>query len=186
MVAALAFVGCAGIGLWPYQTEISNANFRSYDAVQTAYEAITPGLTRQSDLGALGFDAGNSPNVKVLSFLGVMERFMPRDSIKFDELDPAVKACIEARDSCSAYVFRPQQHDEARDASWLFDSFASDQMAGRAGWSAEVVLLIQRGRVAYKFMPGQPRMDGNIAQPIDSVQDFGSAAVHEARTAATF
>jgi hypothetical protein len=188
MAIALALVGCGGLGLLPYQTEIKNSNFRSYDAVQAAYESIRPGLTRESDLGKLGFDAGGSPNVEILSYLGVIERFMPRDSIKFDELDPSVKSCIEARDSCSAYVFKPERLDEERDGNWFLDVLGFERTTVNSGWSAEVVLLIQDGRVAYKIMSGRPHINGyrDVVQPLGPFQDLGSAVVHGARAAATF
>jgi hypothetical protein len=182
MTVTLALVGCGGLGLLPYRTDIKNTNFKSYGAVQTAYEAITPGLTRESDLSKLGFDAANSPNVEVLSYLGVIERFMPRDSIKFDELDPAVQSCIEARDECSAYVFKPERLHQERQGNWLLDVLGFERTTVNYGWSAEVVILIHDGRVAYKVMSGEPNIHDyhNLVQPLGPLQDFGGAVVHTA------
>ncbi len=188
MAIALTLVGCGGLGLLPYQTDIKNTNFRSYDAVQTAYESISPGLTRESDLGKLGFDAAGSPNVEILSYLGVIERFMPRDSIKFDELDPAVQSCIQARDACSAYVFKPERLHQERDGNWFLDILGFERTTVNYGWSAEVVLLIQDGRVAYKVMSGKPHIHDyhDLVQPLGPFQDLGGAIVHGARAAAAF
>jgi hypothetical protein len=188
MAIALALVGCGGLGLLPYQTDIKNTNFKSYDAVQTAYESVSPGLTRESDLGKLGFDAAGSPNVEILSYLGVIERFIPRDSIKFDELDPAVQSCIAARDACSAYVFKPERLHEEREGNWFLDILGFERTTVNYGWSAEVVLLIHDGRVAYKVMSGKPHIHDyhDLVQPLGPFQDLGGVVVHGARAAAAF
>jgi hypothetical protein len=180
--ATLALVGCGGLGLLPYQSQVANSKFRTYKQVASAYGEIVPGTTRASDLADMGFDASRSPNVEVLSYLGVIERFMPRDSIKFDRLDPAVQACITSRDHCTAYVFKPQRLEEERTGNILLDLFGFERTTYDHGWSAEVVLLIQDGRVAYKVMSGSPNIQAvrDKVQPLGPLQDLGSVAVHAA------
>ena len=46
MAVTLALVGCGGLGLLPYQTDIQTTHFQSYQAVETAYQEITPGQTQ--------------------------------------------------------------------------------------------------------------------------------------------
>jgi len=173
----LALVGCGGLGLLPYQSDVCNSNFKSYQEVETAYHNVIPGVTRASDLAAIGFDASLAPNVQVLSYLGVIERFMPRDSIRFDALDPAVQSCIEARDRCTAYVFSPQRLEEQRVGNWFLDVLGFQRTTYDSGWSAEVVLLIQDGRVSYKVMSGKPRISDmhDRVQPLGPLQDIGGA-----------
>ena len=155
LLVTLALVGCGGLGLLPYQNDIRTSGFDSLSALKTAYRAITPGATRASDLSGLGFDATSAPNVKVLSYLGVMERFMPRDSVRFDKLAPAVQACIDARDHCTAYVFQSRGQHEAGSGSAFAGLLGIGRAAAAArGWTAEVVLLVQDGRVAYKAISG--------------------------------
>jgi hypothetical protein len=169
MLITLVLVGCGGLGLLPRQTDVKNTTFKNYHAVEVAYQQVMPGATRASDLGQMGFDAGDSPNVEVLSYLGVIERFMPRDSIKFDALDPAVQSCIQARDRCTAYVFRPERLHQERTGNWFLDLMGFERTTVSYGWSAEVMLLIQDGRVAYKVMAGHP----NIQNFQDKVQPLG-------------
>ncbi len=110
-----------------------------------------PGRTRASQLAGLGFDT-TTPNVQVLSYLGVMERYMTGASTGFDRLDAALQNCIEARDRCTAFVFKPG--DQGRNAS-MFARLGFG--ANAAGRPAEVTLLVQNGRVAYKAMTGMPQ-----------------------------
>jgi hypothetical protein len=181
-LVTLVLVGCGGLGLLPRESDIKNTNFRSYSAVEAAYQTISPGATRASDLGQLGFDAAQSPNVEMLSYLGVIERFMPRDSIKFDNLDPAVQSCIQARDRCSAYVFRPERLHKERTGNWFMDILGFERTTISYGWSAEVMLLVQDGRVIYKVMDGKPRINDfhDDVQPLGPFQDLGGTVVHTA------
>src|SRR5512140_3646968 len=101
----LSLVGCGGLGLLPHETKVSSNSFQTYEQVQAAYTDVVPGATRLTDLPKLGFDTTTTPNVEILSYLGVIERFMPRNTVSFDRLAPPVQSCIESQDRCSAFVF---------------------------------------------------------------------------------
>ena len=187
LAVTLVLVGCGGLGLLPYQTDIQNTKFRSYKQVSLAYDHITPGVTRISDLDNIGFDVSTTPNVEMLSYLGIIERFMPRESIKYDTLDPAVRSCIDARDHCTALVFRPERLHQERTGNWFLDVLGFERTTVNYGWSAEVVLLIQDGRVAYKVMSGRPNIQDyhDKVSPLGPFQDLGGMAVRTASSAAS-
>lgn len=179
---ALVLVGCGGFGLLPHQTTVNNTRFNSYSEVSNAYDSIVPGETPVSDLSRIGFDSMTNTNVEVLSYLGVIERFMPRDSIRFDKLDPKVQDCIEARDRCTAFVFRPQRLEQERQGNILLDLLGFERTTVNKGWAAEVTLLVENGRVAYKVMSGRPRIEdyNDSVQPLGPLQDLGSVGVRTA------
>jgi hypothetical protein len=133
--------------------------FQNYQDVVDAYSNIVPGRTRADELAKLGFDAAAQPGAETLSYLGVIERFMPRQSARFDRLARPVQTCIAARQRCSAHVFRPSQLKEERTGSIFFDLLGFDHTTIDRGWTTEVVLLMQDGRVAYKAMSGKPRIE---------------------------
>ncbi|HEY7978094.1 MAG TPA: hypothetical protein VID67_07860 [Rhizomicrobium sp.] len=185
LAVTLVLVGCGGLGLLPYQTDIQNTKFHSYKQVSLAYGHITPGATRIADLNDIGFDASSSPNVEALSYLGIIERFMPRDSVKFDNLDPSVRSCIDARDHCTALVFRPERLHQEHTGNWFLDVLGFEHKTVNYGWSAEVVLLIQDGRVAYKMMSGRPNIQDDKISPVVPFQDMSAKAVRTAARAAS-
>jgi hypothetical protein len=178
----LTLVGCgSGFGLLPHRSDLANdQNFTTYDQVQAAYANIVPGQTREAELSKLGFDATVEPNAEMISYLGVIERFMPRDSIKFDLLAKPVRSCIEAQERCSAYVFRPSRLEQNRTGSIFLDLMGFERTTIDHGWAAEVVLLMQDGRVAYKVMSGKPHIEGyhDDIQPLGPLQDLGVQAMH--------
>lgn len=181
-------VGCGGLGLLPSETDVKNTSFKSYNAVQAAYQQIEPGQTRTSDLGAMGFDENDSPNVEVLSYLGVIERFIPRDSIRFDSLDPVVQKCIDARDRCTGYVFHPERLHQERLGNWFLDVLGFQRTTVNYGWSAEIVLLVMDERVAYKVMSGRPHIEDfhHNVQPLGPFQDLGGTVLHTASAVAHY
>src|SRR5215475_8203159 len=165
--------GCGGM-LLPSQSELDASAFSSYGDVQGAFEQITLEKTDTQDLAKLGFDPHQSPNVAVLSYLDVVERFMPNSSIAFDRLDPAVQACIFARTACEGYVFKAEHHSFARSGSLFLDLFGFVHTTTETGWTAQVLVLVMNGHVTHKIMSGQPniRVVRDDVQPLGPVQNL--------------
>ena len=111
----------------------------SLDLMKGAYAKVTPGRTSEPELAALGFDQARFRS-RSLSGLGVQEYFMPHTSADFDRLDPAVQACFDASDRCTALVFPLAPAHSA--------GFMAANAAPRA--PSRVVFLLKSGRVAYK------------------------------------
>jgi hypothetical protein len=178
----MTLVGCGGFGLLPHETKVSTAQFVSYSQVEAAFATVEPGTTRLSDLQKIGFDATETPNVEVLSYLGVIERFMPRNSMTFDKLAKPVQDCILAQDRCTAYVFHPEHIESRRMGNLFLDVLGFERETVNSGWTAEVVLLMQDGRVAYKLMSGRPRIEDtqSTVQPLGPLQDIGNTVMRTA------
>ena len=188
VLVTLVLVGCGGLGLLPRETDVKNTSFKSYDEVQVAYRQIAPGQTRTGDLSVMGFDSNDSPNVEVLSYLGVIERFIPRDSIRFDNLDPVVQQCIGARDRCTGYVFHPERLHKERLGNWFLDVLGFERTTVNYGWSAEIVVLVMDGHVAYKVMSGHPHIEDfhHDVEPLGPFQDMGGTVLHTASAVTKF
>lgn len=184
-ILMLSLVGCGGLGLLPHESKVSSNSFQTYEQVQAAYADITPGVTRLTELPKLGFDTAATPNIEILSYLGVIERFMPRNTMSYDKLAPQVQSCIESQDRCSAFVFHPQHVEARRTGNFFLDLLGFERQTVNSGWTAEVVLLMQDGRVSYKVMSGRPRIDEVHDQisPLGPLQDVGNTVT---RTASRF
>lgn len=160
--------GCGGI-LLPSQSENGSSNFDSYRAVRSAFDHIALRQTSMDEMSSLGFDAATTPNVAVLSYLEIVERFMPNSSMAFDKLDPAVQDCIMARTGCEGYVFKVEHHDFQRTGSLFLDLFGFVHTVRETGWTASVLVLVQNGRVTHKLLSGEP----NVQVVRDDVQPLG-------------
>lgn len=177
LAAVLFLAGCGG-SLLPAQTDHINGKFKNFDDVKAAYARVQPGRTRVTDLSGIGFDL-TEPNVEQLSYLGVMERFMPRANMTQDEVAPEVRNCLRARDHCVGYVFRPSMVHSERTGDTMLDVFGFDRTTVNHGWSAEVTLLVQDDRVAYKVISSKPNINETHekVQPLGPLQDLGNAVV---------
>jgi len=151
-VVTLALLGCGTLTFLPRPYETHATNLKTPQELARAYSKVLPGETRASELSTIGFDR-NASNVQILSYLGVIERFAG-DSRGFDRLDPALQTCIEARDRCTALVYSTA----GKPGQSILSSFGFGA-ANAASRDAEVTLLVQDGRVAYKAISGvQPAM----------------------------
>ncbi len=155
VIVVLALVGCGALTLLPRQNDPVPARPMTFKDLAAAYQRVQPGQTRASQLARIGFDPG-SANAQALSYLSVIERFMPRDSVRFDRLDAALQDCIEARDHCTALVFRPMGHSHAPVRSEVLSAFGLGAAAAGAENVPEVTLLVRDGRVAFKMISGMP------------------------------
>jgi hypothetical protein len=139
--ALVLLVAIAAAAFWA-RGSVMDLDLRFASARDTgAYERVQAGRTSQAELAALGFDAGHL-HAASLSGLGVQEYFMPRTSEDFDRLDPAVRACFDSPDRCTALVFPTGPK--------MGGGFMSAQAAPRE--LARFVFLLRNGRVQYKAM----------------------------------
>lgn len=159
VIGVLALVGCGVLTLLPRQSDPAPVRLMTVRDLAAAYARVQPGQTRTTQLSSLGFDMG-AGNSQSLSYLGVMERFMPRDSVRFDHLNAVVQDCIAARDHCTALVFRPmdRSHTYAWAHSALLSAFGLGAAAAATDHTPEITLLIRDGRVAFKMISGLPTL----------------------------
>jgi len=155
-VAAIVLVGGVVHIELPRQGDAAQSKVLTGRDLLAAYERIRPGLTRASQLGRFGLDT--AAHAQVLSYLGVMERFMPHNSVAFDRLDAGVRDCIAARDRCMALVFRAADPAKAATEHGLFSTFGLG--AAAAANTTQITLLIRNGRVAFKTMSGVASLPG--------------------------
>ncbi len=127
-IAALVILLGAAAGLLA-RSGASEVPLQPLKVTARAFDSLQVGVTPVSLLQDLGFDLARADR---LSYLAMVEQFMPEKSTGFDALDPAVRDCLTARDRCSGYAF---------------------PLAGRA--DAQAVVVIQSGRVAYKHITGE-------------------------------
>jgi hypothetical protein len=108
-------------------------------AARLAYAQVLVDISGKPDLNRLGFTAAHG--ARSLSALGVQEYFMPRTSRQFDRLDPAIRACFEGLDRCTAMVVQLGEPPQ--------DGLLAAHAAEPAG---HIVFLLRSGRVVYKDM----------------------------------
>lgn len=179
LVAAVLVVLLAGCSsALPRVEKKQSSIWESFDEAKAAYDLILPGRTTRDELQRIGFNPYTSPNIRILNYLNIVNRFMPNDSITVDDLDPAVLRCIESRQSCQAYEARPSLVISQRTGNVVSDTLNFHRNVIETGWSFEALILLQDDIVVYKLWGGTPMLDEmtDHKNPLGPLQDTGGMA----------
>ena len=86
LALVLTTTGCKS--LFSSSSQQSRTPWQNFDEAQLAYDRIVPHKTTIEELKGLGFDPHTTPNVKILTYLDLIQRFIPNSSITFKDLQP--------------------------------------------------------------------------------------------------
>ena len=177
VTVALLTSGCAF--LLPTSRTTTESKWRSFDEAKVAFDRIVPGVTSINELGALGFDPAANPNVRILTYLDVIQRFLPNQSITKDDLDPSVRAFIEHREEGQAWEVEVNNTKAKRYGNACLDVTGFVKKTHETGWQFKGLLLIREGRVVYKLASGQPNVDryDKKVRPLGPLQELDGLLV---------
>lgn len=133
--------------------------WHNFDEAQSAFDKVIPHKTTVSELKSLGFDPSTTPNIKVLTYLDLIERFIPNASISLEDLQPDVRTCIESKDCCHAYEMELDMTDSKRYGNLALDVFGFNRKTKTTGWRFKALVIVKDDIVAYKLRSGEPNVD---------------------------
>jgi hypothetical protein len=153
--------------------------WNAFDEVMADYEKIIPYETTTQDLAQLGFDPYSQPNIKILSYLDIMQRFMPNPSITLEDLDDGIKFCIQSQAKCVAYEAQPQKSRSKRVGNVAMDIMTFKRRTLASGWSFYALIVINDGVVVYKVWSGEPFVSGEKIRknPLGPLQGIDSGTL---------
>lgn len=155
-VVVVLALAAACSGPLPRTSEVAESPWQSFDEAMEAYESIVPLQSTAEDLKAIGYDPFTSPNVRVLSYLEIIQRFMPKDAIHVEDLDAALRNCIEAAEECWAYEVTPHFVHKEREGNVVLDVFGFKRTTVTTGWRFTAIVVLRTNIVHYKIWEGTP------------------------------
>ena len=173
-VSFVAFITIGCGSLLPSVKETKRTRlWGTFDEAKTAFEQITPYKTSVDDLHKLGFDPASTPNLKILSYLDIIHHFMFNPSIKKEDLDAGVQACIDAKTNCRAYEISLSNIAQDRYGNVLLDLFNFRRRTKETGWEFEALMVMVNGTVVHKFWGGTPIINAESERknPLGPLQD---------------
>ena len=174
LLAAVAFgtTGCKS--LFMSENHRAVTKWENFDQAEVAFDQIVPHETRVEDLKNLGFDPHSTPNVEILTYLDIIQRFIPNSSITKDDLHPDVRTCIEAKDACMGYELDLDITRKKRFGNLGMDVLGFKKKTQVYGWNYKALLLIKDGVVVYKLRSGQPLVDRieRKSKPLGPLQEL--------------
>ena len=174
LALVLSTTGCKS--LFPSDSKTTRSHWQNFDEAQAAFDKITPHKTSVEDLKTLGFDPSTTPNVKLLTYLDLIERFIPNESITLADLQPDVRACIESKDCCHAYALDLDIIRNKRYGNLALDIFGFKKNTRVTGWNFRALIIVKDDMVAYKIRSGEPNIERyeKKLKPLGPLQDLES------------
>jgi hypothetical protein len=173
--------GCTS--LFPADDANPRNAWQTYEQAQAAFEKIIPHQTGLSDLKNLGFDPTNSPNVKVLTYLDVIQRFLPNQSVTKADLPHDVRYCLEAKDGCKGFELVIESSKHKRYGNLPMDILGFKKKTRVTGWSFRALLVVQNDIITYKLASGEPNIDRieKKVKPLGPFQEMDGLAARAIR-----
>lgn len=167
--------GCSNV--LPQQKTVVASPFDTYAEAEAAFGKVQPNHTDLDQLFNSGYNITTFPNVEVLTYLDLLARFLPRDSITLRDLDPDLRACLEKRLECRGYILKPSRIKRERVGNWFLDLLDFKRTEKRFGWEAEALFVLHNDMVVYKLWSGTQRIDElrEKTNPLGPLQNIGSA-----------
>lgn len=184
LAAMVLTTGCKSLFVHGESTAVSR--WQSYDDVEAAFKTIVPYHTTVANLRTLGFDPKESPNVKILTYVDIIQIFMPNPGIHLKDLAPPVRDCIEAQEKSCAYSVELHDIKNQRHGNLFLDIFGFKRKTHESGWRFKGIILIKDNLVVYKLASGEPQISGESkrVKPLGPLQELdfnASEAVNYAK-----
>lgn len=175
--ACLGLAGCAA--LLPRGTVEVKGVWHSFDDARASFDKIVPYQTRVKDLEAIGIVPRVTPNITVLNYSDVLQRFVPSPVIDPNELDDPVRDCITAKTACSGYEIDQQFVKRERVGNFWADFFGFKRETDVLGWRFKGMVLIKGDVIIYKLVSGEPIISEKELNrnPLGPFQGAGEAAL---------
>jgi hypothetical protein len=166
--------GCSG-ALLPSVKQTTKSPWQSFEEAKIAFDKIVPSQTTSQDLKRLGFDPFATPNVKLVTYLELTEKFLPNQSIRLEDLDPGVQACLRARETCQGYEVSPKLLNSKRYGNVLLDLFNFRRKQITTGWNFTALIVLKGDLVVHKIWGGEPNVSEfeDKKNPLGPFQDIG-------------
>ncbi|MEW6500798.1 MAG: hypothetical protein ACOY8P_12290 [Thermodesulfobacteriota bacterium] len=158
------------------------STWESFEQAKEAFDRITPYQTTRLDLTALHFDPFKTPNIEILTYLDIVQHFMPNTSIRVEDMDLGVQECIRAGERCQAYVIKVKKIRSERHGSVFLDLFRFKRQTHQTGWQFTALLVMVDDVVVYKLWSGKPQIDEELYRknPLGPLQEPADVATDAA------
>ncbi len=161
-------------GVLPKREEETKSPWASYEEAKASFDQLEVGKSRIEDIGKLGYDPKTVPNITRITYIDLLTKFLPNQSISLDDLDPALSKCLQAREACYGLSLKPGVLDDDRFGNAFMDVFGFRRNTRTTGWRFEALVVIHDDLVVYKLAGGESNIDSvrSIRRPLGPIQEL--------------
>ena len=174
----LLTAGCKN--LFPNNQSTTLSRWKNWNDVNVAFEKIAPHQTTVEDLRSLGFDPKVSPNIKILTYVEIVQTFMPNPAIRLHDLPDGVLEYLETKTNTCAYLVELEDIRDIRHGNLFLDVLGFKRMTHESGWRFKGLILIKDDVVIYKLSSGEPQVsrEENKIKPLGPFQELDDSVGH--------
>ncbi len=171
LFGGLFFGGCSF--LLPSSSQIVLSPWETFDDAKKSFDNIVPFQTTEQDLKVLGFDPFVSSNVKILTYLDIIQRFSMNETFKKEDLDKELVDCLAFKRHCEAYEVSLSRIKNEREGFFLLDLLRFRRLTHTTGWKFKAFIVLQNDLVVYKLWSGKPQVneENKKINPLGILQD---------------
>lgn len=176
----LAGAGIAGgCSTWLPRAQSWSSSFETFEDARTAIESLEPMKSDVATLRNIGISPTQQPNMLILTQADIMRRFISGIPLKRDDLDPGVRACLEAHDACRGWEFYGSRIVKARTGNFVADFTNFSRRTETTGWRFNALILLINDVVVYRAWGGQPRINEIEVNtnPLGPAQEMGPSII---------
>jgi hypothetical protein len=159
LIPFVFLLGCASSSLLPSSKEVVSFPWNSFDEVKDSFDQIIAYQTSITDLKRLGFSPALTPNIQMLNYLDIMQRFLPNQSITVADLPPGLQECLADQEHCHAYEIVLRKIETERYGNVLLDIFNFRRKTAVSGWEFKAIIVMKDELVVYKLRSGKPKVE---------------------------
>jgi len=166
----------------PRTEDVTKSPWKGFKQAMSAYDKIILNQTTVEELRNLGFDPYSTPNVKILSYLDIIRKFMPTNSVKLEQLPSSVRKCLAKQEACIAYEAHPGIIKRKRVGSVFNDLLGFKRKTIETGWRFDALIVLDNGIAVYKIWSGEPYLDSEKSRknPLGPLQGSGGSLARDA------
>ncbi|MEO1896436.1 MAG: hypothetical protein ABGX36_01295 [Cycloclasticus sp.] len=181
MLLVVVFLTACGSPL-PRAEEVTKSPWDSFQQAMDAYDKVILNQTTVKELKQLGFDPYSTPNVKILSYLDIVQKFMPTNSVKLEHLPLSVRDCLAKQEACMAYEAHPGVVKRKRIGSAFKDLLGFKRRTIESGWRFNALIVLVDNVTVYKVWSGVPFIDSEKSRrnPLGPLQGSGGDLAKDA------
>jgi len=171
ITVAILMTGCSF--LLPSSKMTVRSPWKNFEHAKTTFDAIIPYKTTTEDLKTLKFDPLITPNIDLITYLDIIQRFMENPSIKKEDLAQGLQDCIAAKDECRAYEVMIKNVRRKRQGNVILDIFNFKRVRKETGWEFRALIVMKNDLVIYKLWGGKPVIDETVKRknPLGPLQE---------------
>ena len=171
-LVCLLLGGCSS-SLLPVAKGSLESPWESFTQAKQTFDLIIPYQTREAKLQTLAFSPYQNPNIEIVSYLDLINRFLPNSSVRKEDLAPGILECIESHDKCYGYKLTVNRMEGRRYGNVFLDLFNFKRKTHITGWQFNALIVIKDSQVVYKLWSGKPKIDEYVynKNPLGPIQE---------------